>query len=145
MRNQLFTGLVLSLLLVGFLAGCAGPSLSVESAWGRPSPDGTGVIYLVIKNTGSSPDGLVSASSPSCGMTMIHETVQKADGTMAMNMITEPVVIPAGGQLEFKTGSYHIMCSMKKDDQWKTGSKIDLTLVFEKAGAKNVSVDIRDQ
>ena len=141
MKNRLVIGLVLLLLL----AGCAGPAVNVESAWGRPSPSiaGAGAVYMVIKNPGSAPDKMVSASSGACGMTEIHETVKKADGTMGMNMISEPIVIPAGGQLELKSGSYHIMCMMKKDDLWKTGGKIDVSLVFDKAGTRQVSVDIR--
>jgi len=37
------------------------------------------------------------------------------------------------------------MCMMMKADQFKTGSKVDLVMTFEKSGEKTISVDIRDQ
>jgi len=42
-----------------------------------------------------------------------------------------------------KVGGLHIMCIMKKDDLFKVGSMIDLTLVFEKSGEKTVTAEIR--
>jgi len=62
-----------------------------------------------------------------------------------MNLVPNPVEIPAGGQLELKDGGMHIMCMMVKEDLFKVGSKINLTLAFEKSGEKTVSVDIRDK
>ena len=72
---------------------------------------------------------------------------KNSDGTMGMNLVTDPVEIPAGGQLELKDGGMHIMCvlMMAKEDLFKVGSKINLTLAFEKSGEKTVSFDIRDK
>jgi copper(I)-binding protein len=67
------------------------------------------------------------------------------NGTMGMNLVDKPVEIPAGGEVELKSGGLHIMCIMKKDDLFKDGAKIDLTLIFEKAGDKKVTADIRMQ
>ncbi len=98
---------------------------------------------MLIKNAGSAPDKLISGSSPACGSIEVHEMVMKSDGTMGMNLLDKPVEIPVGGQLELKSGGIHIMCIMKKDDQFKDGAKIDLTLKFEKSGEKKVTADIR--
>jgi len=150
MKIRLLPGLVLSMLLFSLLVGCApaaAPSLAIETAWGMPSTTmpTAGALFMVIKNTGTAPDKLLSGKSPACGSIEIHEVVKKADGTMGMNLLDKPLEIPAGGQVELKSGSFHIMCIMKKDDQFKTGAKIDLTLVFEKSGEKTVSADIRAQ
>lgn len=148
MNLRLLQGLVLGLLLVSMIAGCAPapvPSLAIESAWGRQSMDmpTAGGIFMVINNSGEAPDKLLSGSSPACGSIELHEMVMKSDGTMGMNLLDQPIEIPAGGQVELKSGDLHIMCIMKKDDQFKPGSMIDLTLVFEKSGEITVSVEVR--
>jgi periplasmic copper chaperone A len=150
MKNQLLGGLVLGLLLLSMLAGCApaaAPSISIENVWGKSSMamPTAGALYMVIKNSGTAPDKLLSGKSPACGSIEVHEMVKKSDGTMGMNLIENPLEIPAGGQVELKSGSYHIMCIMKKDDQFKEGAKIDLTLAFEKSGEKKLSAEIRAQ
>jgi copper(I)-binding protein len=123
----------------------ATPTISIESAWGKPSMEmpTAGGLFMLIKNAGSAPDKLISGSSPACGSIEVHEMVMKSDGTMGMNLLDKPVEIPVGGQLELKSGGIHIMCIMKKDDQFKDGAKIDLTLKFEKSGEKKVTADIR--
>ena len=143
---KMVKGFVCSVLLAVLLASCAAPAaVSVESAWGRLSPaiPGAGGMYMVIKNSGGTPDRLMSAKSPACGKAEVHEMVKKADGTMGMNLIEKPLEIPAGGQVELKVGSYHVMCMMMKGDLFKPGNKIDLTLVFEKSGEKTISTEIR--
>ena len=150
MKSSFLNGKVLGLLLVLILAGCtpaAAPTLSIEGAWGKPSMDfpTAGGLYMVIKNTGSAPDKLVSGKSPACGAIEVHEMVKKTDGTMGMNLVDKPVEIAANGQIELKSGSLHIMCIMKKDEQFKPGSKIDVTLVFEKSGEKTFGAEIRAQ
>ena len=148
MKSRFTKGLVLGLLLISLLAGCApaaAPSLSIESAWGRPSSTmpTAGGVYMLIKNSGTAPDTLLSGTSPACGSIEVHEMVKKSDGTMGMNLIDKPLEIPAGGEVELKVGGLHIMCIMKKDDLFKVGSMIDLTLAFEKSGEKTVTVEIR--
>jgi copper(I)-binding protein len=101
-----------------------------------------GGIFMMIKNTGTAPDKLLSGTSPACGSIEVHEMVLKDDGTMGMNLVDTPVEIPAGGQVELKSGSLHIMCIMK-NDQFAPGSMINLTLVFEKFGEITVPVEIR--
>jgi periplasmic copper chaperone A len=149
MKVQWLWGLVLVLLLV-LLAGCNPPAASViavESAWGRLSPTTptAGGMYMLIKNTGTAPDTLLSGKSPACSSIEVHKMVKKADGTMGMALVDKPLEIPAGGQVELKVGDLHIMCINMKADQFKVGANIDLTLVFEKAGEKTVSAEIRAQ
>jgi copper(I)-binding protein len=137
-------------LVVSMLAACSpapAPSLTIENVWGRPSPTmpGAGGLFMVIKNGGGAADKLLSAKSDACGMAEVHTTVMKSDGTMGMNLVTDPIVVPAGGQVELKSGDLHIMCMQMKTDQFKPGGKINLILVFEKTGEKTVIADIRNQ
>ena len=148
MKLRLLQGLVLGMLLISMSAGCApaaAPSITVESAWGRPSMDTptAGGIFLIVKNGGNASDRMVSGSSPACGSIEFHEMVMKSDGSMGMNMLDKPIEIPAGGQVELKSGGLHVMCIMKKDDVFKPGAMIDLTLVFEKSGSITVPVEVR--
>jgi periplasmic copper chaperone A len=148
MKLRLFAGLLLGLMLCGLLAGCApaGTSeITIEAPWGRPSPTmpTAGAFYMLIKNSGSAADKLLSGNSPACGSVEMHEMVKKDDGTMGMNLVEKPIEIPANGQVELKVGGLHAMCIMKKDDQFTTGAKIDVTLKFEKAGEKTVTAEIK--
>lgn len=150
MKIRSLNVLVLGLLLVSMLAGCAlaaAPALSIEGAWGRPSTTmpTAGGVYMVIKNTGAAADTLLSGKSPACGSIEVHEMVKKADGSMGMNLIEKPLEVPAGGQVELKVGGLHVMCIMKKDDLFKVGAMVDLTLSFEKSGEKTVSVEVRKE
>ncbi len=136
---------ILALLALAACSPAQTSSISVENAWGRPSSTTptAGGMYMLIKNSGTASDKLLSGSSPACGSIEVHEMVKKSDGTMGMNLVDKPLEISAGGQVELKPGGLHVMCIMKKDDVFKVGAKIDLTLKFEKAGEKTVSAEIK--
>ena len=51
--------------------------------------------------------------------------------------------IPAGGSVELKPGSYHIMLIGLKQDL-KVGDSIEITLKFEKAGEIKVTAAVRE-
>jgi copper(I)-binding protein len=147
MKLRAFAGLMVGLVLLGLLAGCtpAGSSeISIETPWGRPSPTmpTAGTFYMLIKNGGSAPDKLLSGSSPACGSVELHEMVMKDDGTMGMNLLENPIEIPANSQVELKVDGLHAMCIMK-NDAFATGTKVDITLKFEKAGEKTVTAEIK--
>ena len=142
-----FTHLIVFALMVSsLLAACsptAAPVISIENATGKPSATmpTAGAMYMLIKNTGSAPDKLLSGSSPACGSIEVHEVVMKSDGTMGMNLLDKPLEIPAGGQVELKAGGLHVMCIMK-NEKFMPGEMIDLTLVFEKFGEVKLSVKL---
>lgn len=140
------------LMLVGVivLAACApaasGPKISVEALWGRTSPKvaDAGAFYLVIKNTGTAADKLIGVKADACGMAELHETVDKGGGMMEMQPIAgQAIEIPAGGTVELKPGGMHVMCMMKKVD-FTAGTKLPVTLVFEKSGEMKLEAEIKD-
>jgi periplasmic copper chaperone A len=51
--------------------------------------------------------------------------------------------IPAGGSVQLKPGSYHIML-IDLTQELKAGEKIEITLNFEKAGAVKVMAEVRE-
>lgn len=149
MKMRRLAVLLSGLIVLSLLAGCAPagkPDISIEGAWGRPSPmyPTAGAFYMMIKNMGDGPDKLLSGTSPACGSIELHEMVKKDDGTMGMALLDKPIEIPAGGQVELKMGGLHVMCIMKKDE-FQVGAKIDLTLKFEKSGDKTITAEIMDK
>ncbi len=124
-----------SLLAHEFKAG----SLDILHPWSRATPAGAKVAagYVKIVNTGSEPDRLVSVTGEIAGKTEIHEMSVDADGIMTMRPLLDGVVIPAGGEVELKPGSAHIMfMALKQAPQ--EGVKFKGTLTFEKAGTVDV-------
>ncbi len=140
--------IVFFLMLVGLVSACASSGgITVESVWGRDSPKTAmaGAVYMQIKNTGAQPDKLLSAKSDGCGTVELHESYQEANGMMGMRPVTGGFIpIPAGGTVELKVGGLHVMCINRKVD-FTVGTKVPLTLMFEKAGEIKVVADIRAQ
>lgn len=135
-----FAGLLLfasthSLMAHGFKLG----DLEIGHPWSRATPAGAKVAagYLVVKNKGSEPDRLVSIQSEVSDKAEIHEMGVDSAGVMKMRKLAEGVEIPAGGEVAFKPGSYHIMFVGLKAPV-KEGEKFAGTLTFEKAGTVTV-------
>jgi len=80
---------------------------------------------------------------------MAMGSVDTTDGTggeeaMVMQEVKGGLEIPAGKTVELAPGGYHVML-MELAAPLKEGSTFDLTLTFEKAGEKTVSVEVRTE
>ena len=115
----------------------AGP-LKIGHPWSRAAPAGASVAggYLTVTNHGAAPDRLVSVSSGISAKAELHEMAVK-DGVMTMRPVEGGVEIPAGGKIELKPGSYHLMFIGLKQLP-KEGEEFSATLTFEKAGSVEV-------
>jgi periplasmic copper chaperone A len=125
------SALVLSLLVTpAFAAG-----LTVSDAWFRALP---GTLpsggYFTLHNGGNKPVSLNGASSPACGMLMLHKS-ETESGVSSMEMI-DGIDVPAGATVQFAPGGYHLMCM---DPKMKPGTKAKVTLSF--TGGANVTAD----
>jgi copper(I)-binding protein len=139
--------LVILGLVVAACRSSSGPEISIENAWGRPSPKvaTAGVFYMVIKNNGGEADKLIAGKSPACGVVELHESYMTEEGAMGMRPVEGGYIeIPAKGEAELKTGGLHIMCLDKLED-FDVGAVLPLTLTFEKSGDINLDVEIREQ
>ncbi len=152
------------IVIAASLAACSGSSggIKVTGAWARNSAavTGAGAAYLVIQNTGSEADALIGASTPAAKTAEMHETkviesaAPSGSGGMGGAMgSTSPMMgmvpvsrieIPAGGSVELKPGSYHLMLMSLVADL-SAGDTIELTLQFEKAGKITVKAEVRAQ
>lgn len=118
-------------------------AVSITGPWTRETAQGqsAGGGFMTIANPGSAPDRLVSGTSPAAGEVQIH-TVSMDGGVMRMRQLEDGLEIPAGGTVELKPGSFHIML-IDLAQPLKAGSKVPLVLHFEKAGDIEVELDIR--
>ncbi|MEP9375044.1 copper chaperone PCu(A)C [Mesorhizobium sp. KR1-2] len=117
--------------------------IEIIHPWSRAAPEGAKVAagYLVLKNNGSSPDRLISVTAEIAGKTEIHEMAVDAKGVMTMRPVAGGIEVPAGGEVELKPGSFHIMfMDLKKLP--KQGETFAGTLTFEKAGTVNVRYSV---
>ena len=107
----------------------AAADMTVTNAWMRALPASVpSGGYFTLYNRGLKPAILTGASSPACGMLMLHKT-SSTDGRSRMNALSE-VEVPAGGMLSFGPGGYHLMC-MKASALLKAGATVPITLAFK--------------
>jgi len=157
-RLSRFGGLLVAALVMGSVAvGCSSnggtAEVAITDAWARPSSAmaSAGAAYMTIQNNGTATDALVGAGSPAATTVEVHETVvmgspapgASGDGGMMGMQPVERLEIPAGGSVQLKPGSYHIMLIGLKQDL-KAGDTIEITLTFEKAGELSVSVPVKE-
>ncbi|MHA3903876.1 copper chaperone PCu(A)C [Castellaniella sp. WN] len=103
-------------------------TVTASDCWIRliPSPAPSGGFF-VAHNAGSEDALLTGAHSPDYGMIMLHETTESG-GMSKMSMVHQ-VAIPAGKDLAFKPGGYHLMLEQPRDGL-KVGDavRVDFTL-----------------
>ena len=117
-------------------------ALEIAHPWARATPPSApaGGGFLKITNTGATADRLVSVSSPAAALTQIHE--MKMDGNvMRMREVEKGLDIPAGGSVTLAPGGLHLML-MDLKGPLKQGTRVPVTLVFEKAGKIDVELAV---
>jgi copper(I)-binding protein len=117
-------------------------SLDISDPWSRATPKGSSVAagYMTIKNTGSTPDRLISGSSDVASKFEVHEMKMEND-VAKMRPVKGGLEIKPGETVELKPGSFHVMfVGLKKP--LSAGEHFKATLVFEKAGPVSVDYDV---
>jgi copper(I)-binding protein len=163
MQSRLVGGIFAATLVLGIAnhtnAGQMGhshQSIRLESAWARRTPPmaqeeqgghgGSGLnpnnsaVYVTVSNHGGGADALISAMTNMATAAELHETIEK-DGKMVMQPRSR-FDIPAGGTLEMRPGSYHIMLLGLKQ-ALKPGDTVQVTLTFQKAGEMSLEAPVR--
>ena len=150
MSTVRFRSITLILILaMSMLSACqpaSGPKIVTSGAWGRSSAmmATAGAVYVVIENQGNQADRLVGVSSAAAKTVQVHESYMDANGAMGMRPVEGGLEIPAGGKVELKPGGYHIML-MELVKPLEVGTKIAVTLKFEKSGEIKLDAEIRAQ
>lgn len=161
-RVAVWLGLLLVVASAALGACSSGAGVTIEDAWVRPqdnleNPSGG---YMRIVNSASEDDALVGASSPASERVEIHETMvvepsampsdsmepdssMGADSGMIGMVPVESVTVPAGGTVELKPGSFHLMFVGLRAPL-EVGDTIEITLSFREAGSVKVSAEVRE-
>ena len=136
MQNKLLPAIIC---LTTLLPALGFAEIVISDATVRPATKATHstAFYMQIENTGNDDDALIGASSSCAKETMIHNTIEK-EGVNRMLEI-DRLAIPAHQKVVMKPGGLHVM-AMDIIADVKKGSKVKLTLNFEKAGTKEIEV-----
>ena len=113
--------------------------LEVSNAWARATPGKAenGAAYLTIQSPTA--DRLLSLSSPVAKKAELH-TMSMEGMVMKMRPLAD-LEISAGQPVTLKPGGQHVML-LGLDAPLREGQSIPLTLTFEKAGTRTVTVSI---
>lgn len=129
----------LAALAVSFFAAAAVAQVKVEGAWARPTVAGqqSGGGFLTI--TSPVADRLLGGSTSAAERFELHSMTMQGD---VMQMRQVPVIeLPAGRALKLEPGGLHVMFIGLKQPL-AAGSKLPVTLRFEKAGEVKVEFDV---
>jgi copper(I)-binding protein len=143
LRRLALAALVAILALPAFALDYKLGAIEIGQPWSRATPPTaeSGGGYLVLKNTGTTPDRLIAVKSPAADRVEIHE--MKMDGNiMRMREVEKGIEIPPGATVELKPGGFHVMFMGLKAPFAKE-AKVPLTLVFEKAGSIDVDLMVQ--
>ncbi|SCA57566.1 conserved exported hypothetical protein [Candidatus Terasakiella magnetica] len=127
-------------ILMGLSTPSFAADISVEGVWARASAGmaRAGAAFMTIKNTGMA-DKLVSAKANISNTTELHTHLHE-NGVMKMRQVKNIAVDK--GMTMLKPGGDHVMF-MGLNEALKEGETFPLTLVFEKAGEMNVTVNVK--
>lgn len=130
------------LLAAGFALEAAADSLTIDDAWARATPPNvpTAAGYLEIRNDGEA-DRLVAVRSEAARAVEIHSTVQ--DGALMRMVHVDALPVPSAAVTRLEPGGHHIMF-MDIAKPFVPGETVVVTLVFEKAGEREVELPVRD-
>ena len=134
------------LVIAGVAAGAtavraAEQGVVVSDPWMRfimPARPAAG--YFPLANKTSRLRTLVGASSPACGMLMLHRSVSES-GVERMTML-KGVDVPAHGDVVFAPGGYHLMC-MSPSAAMIPGRSVPVTLRFRNGDEVTASFSVR--
>ena len=123
-------------------AGSASPglvstsSVMVEAVWARATTASAKAagVYLTVHN-GGPVDALAGASCDRADLCQLHE-IREQDGVARM-VAVERIPVPAGGTVVLKPGGQHVML-LGLHGPLVAGERLTLTLVFAKAGPRQV-------
>ncbi len=98
--------------------------------------------YMTIANTGDEDDLLIGIEIED-RMSMIHES-REENGVVRM-LHVDALAIPAGDQISFKPGGFHVMLMGLQPGELPVGETVEATLIFDRAGAVPVTFEVVDK
>lgn len=127
-------------------------TLTLSNFWSRSAPamgaesdatsGATAAGFMVITNAGTEADKLIAVKTDVAATAEVHQMKEGSGGVMEMSPVEGGLEIPAGGSVELKSGSFHVMLIGLKEDL-TSGTSYELTLTFEKAGDVTIVVPVQ--
>jgi periplasmic copper chaperone A len=125
-------------LVMTTVAAQAAP-FDVTDAWFRALPGKLPAGgYFTAQNNTRRDVAITAVSSDACGMLMIHQSSNK--GGMSGMAMVDKVTVPAGGEVRFAPGGYHLMCDQPR---MRIGSKVPVLLKLSDGSAVAVAFSVR--
>ena len=126
-------------LAVGLLTSCQAAELEIKDAWARATVGGTANAAVFMTISSGTPDRLLGAASPLAGKTDLM-TMTSANGAMSMDYL-KSIEVPGGNPVSLNPTGLHVwLADLKRP--LKAGERIPVTLRFENAGERQVSVAV---
>lgn len=110
-----------------------------SDTWAKAADSGMSAAFGTLKNTGTMPI-VITGARGDAGPVQLHVTQKTATG-MEMKE-TKSFTVPAGGSLELKPGSSHLMF-MNLSHALKAGETQKLTVTFDDGSHTDVSFPVR--
>jgi periplasmic copper chaperone A len=117
----------------------AAAQVKVEGAWARPTVPGQQGGGGFVTLTSAAGDKLVGGSTSVAQRFELHTMAMKGD-VMEMRQV-EAIELPAGKPVKLEPGGLHVMFIGLKQPL-PLGSKVPVTLKFEKAGEMKVEFEV---
>ena len=116
--------------------------LTISGAFARATLPNAPVAggFLTIVNAGNEADRLIAASTPVAGESQLHEMKMEGD-VMKMAELANGIEVPAGATVTLAPGGLHLMFMQLKEPLVE-GTKVPVTLTFEKAGTVEIELDV---
>ena len=113
-------------------------SLEIRKPWARSSADtpGQAGVYLLLANTGDTPDRLVGVACPQAASATLHG-IKVVGAGIQMRPLENGLALPGGEARELKPRGYHVLVEGLSATP-EPGGRLLVTLQFEKAGTLDV-------
>jgi copper(I)-binding protein len=143
-RRVLLLGLAVSAVFAAGAHAQNQPAIMIDQPWSRATAGTakTGAGYMTIANTGALPDRLVQASSPASTVVELHEMAMVGN-VMQMRPLADGIPVPAAGSVALQPGGLHLMFIDLKAPL-RAGTKVPVTLRFERGGEMQIELEVRD-
>ena len=134
--------IAIAALALAAIAAGPPPGVAVHGPWMRsviPSRPAAG--YFTLTNDSASALSLVGASSPGCGVLMLHKSMNM--GGQEMMAMVKSIPLPPHGKVVFAPGGYHLMC-MQPTAAVKPGGGVPVTLRFANGETITTTFPVRN-